>query len=95
MLVAKMRWIMLAILGSYGLFAAVLLAYDSVPFFLTGPQLLFLSLATASVASYNLVFQFRYEAVRNLRWVDHLQIVLDLMFVTVVIHFSGGAVSWF
>ena len=94
-LVAKMRWIMLAILGIYGLFAAALLSYDSVPLFLTGPQLLFLLLATAVVASYNLVFQFRYEVVRNLRWVDHLQIVLDLMFVTVVIHFSGGGVSWF
>ena len=94
-LVAKMRWMMLAILGIYGLYAAALFSYGSVPIFLTRPQLLFLLLATAFVAFYNLFFQFYYEAVRNLRWVDHLQIVLDLMFVTVVIHFSGGAVSWF
>ncbi|MHB8837713.1 MAG: putative bifunctional diguanylate cyclase/phosphodiesterase [Gemmatimonadaceae bacterium] len=95
MLVAKMRWIMLAVLGSYSLFAAACLAFDRVPRFLTWPQQLLLLLVTGVVASYNLFFQFSYEAVRHLRWVDHLQVVLDLMFVTVVIHFSGGAVSWF
>ena len=50
-LVAKMRWIMLAILGIYGLFAAALLSSDGVPLFLTRPQLLFLVLAAAASAA--------------------------------------------
>ncbi|WP_243293856.1 putative bifunctional diguanylate cyclase/phosphodiesterase [Geothrix mesophila] len=94
-LVAMARWILLAIIGAYGLFAGGILSVSAYRVFLTQAQLAFLAGAVASVAAYSLVLQQGWFGVRGFRYSDHAQILLDLFFITVLIHFSGGPSSWF
>jgi diguanylate cyclase (GGDEF)-like protein len=47
------------------------------------------------MATYNAFFLYSYQWFANIRPLNQIQLLLDLLFVTVVIHFSGGAVSWF
>jgi len=47
------------------------------------------------MATYNAFFLYSYRWFANIRPLNQVQLLLDLLFVTVVIHFSGGAVSWF
>ncbi|HJV22558.1 MAG TPA: EAL domain-containing protein [Holophagaceae bacterium] len=86
---------MLALLALYGIYAATLFLHGRIPSFLTWPQLTFLLVSLALVSTYNTFFQLSYRKVEHLPWIDHAQIVLDLFFVTVLIHFSGGSVSFF
>lgn len=47
------------------------------------------------MAIYNAFFLYFSQWFANIRPLNQIQLLLDLLFVTVVIHFSGGAVSWF
>jgi diguanylate cyclase (GGDEF)-like protein/PAS domain S-box-containing protein len=94
-LVAKTRWVLLGFLSLYGAYACALFWFSPFGFFFTAAQLAFLFASVAGVASYNLLLQTRYSAVRRVPFIDHLQILLDLVFITVIIHFSGGPASWF
>lgn len=94
-LVAKMRWLLLLVTSLYGLFAASTFSLSRYGFFLSRQQVLFLLLSIFVVACYNSVYHFLYDRFQHVRYIDHLEIVLDFLFVTVLIHFSGGAASWF
>lgn len=94
-LVAKARWLLLALFALYGVVAAVSYARSSYGFFLNTPQLTTLILTCIAVLAYNLCYHFCYTKLARLRFADHLQVLLDLFFVTVLIHYSGGAASWF
>ena len=95
LLVAKARWLLLAAVVVYGLCAGGLYFFSPVGFFLTKGQLLTLILSASGIIAYNWLYHFRYDRLKTLRYADHLQILLDLLFVTLLIHFSGGAASWF
>src|SRR5512141_2729378 len=47
------------------------------------------------MATYNAFFLYSHQWFANIRPLNQIQLLLDLLFVTVVIHYSGGAVSWF
>lgn len=94
-LVAKTRWVLLLLIGTYGIFACDLYYFSSYGFFLTFAQLVFLLGSLCAVVAYNIFFQFFYEKVSSVSFVNQLQIFLDLLFATILIHFSGGAASWF
>lgn len=94
-LVAKMRWLLLTLIGIYGLGAGSIFFASYLGFFLSATQMTVLLLSLVAVAAYNALYHFFYEKIRQLPWIDHLQIVLDLLFVTLIIHYSGGTVSWF
>ena len=94
-LVAQTRWILLVLLGLYGIYAGGIFSVSKFGFFLTQTQVMVLILSVAGVSIYNLLFQFGYPRIAHIRGINHLQIILDLLFVTLLIHFSGGAASWF
>ncbi len=94
-LVAQTRWILLALLGLYGVYAAGIFTISTFGFFLSQAQVLVLFLSVVGVAGYNSLLHFAYPKIAHIPFINHLQIVLDLLFVTVLIHFSGGAASWF
>ncbi len=94
-MVARTRWLLLGILGFYGLFAGGVFSFSAYGFFLSRAQLALLVVSVVGVASCNLVFQTRWIQDRSSRILDHTPILLDLFFVTVLIHLSGGAESWF
>ena len=94
-LVVKARWILLLLLGIYGAYAGgfIFLSGDGVE--LGSGQMLVLGVAVAVVVACNLFYQFYYRELSHFLYVNHLQILLDIAFVTVIVHFSGGALSWF
>jgi len=94
-LVAKVRWLLLAAFGIYGGFAGSFYYFSPYGLFLSRWQEICLFVSLATVVTYNTAFHLFYDWVRHLRCLEQLQIILDLLFVTVLIHFSGGAASWF
>ncbi|WP_199385489.1 putative bifunctional diguanylate cyclase/phosphodiesterase [Geomesophilobacter sediminis] len=44
---------------------------------------------------YNALYHFRYPLVSRIPAADRLQVLLDMLFVTIIVHFSGGSASWF
>ncbi|WP_302504003.1 putative bifunctional diguanylate cyclase/phosphodiesterase [Geoalkalibacter halelectricus] len=94
-LVAKARWIILALIAVYGLVAATLFLFSPHGFFLSGAQIAVLIGAVLVVLGYNGLCHYGHAGLRRLPLGGSLQIVLDLVLVTTLIHFSGGAASWF
>lgn len=94
-IVARTRWIMLLAIMLYALFAALSYKLSTVGFCFSGHQTGFLVLSIASIVIYNTFLSSQYPNLKRFPYLIHLQIALDLFFVTVLIHFTGGVVSWF
>jgi len=94
-LVARVRWLLLLFIGGYILSAGSVFLFSKYGFFLSTEQKAVLLLSVLSVICYNALYQFRYEKLRSFRFANHIQILLDILFVTAIIHVSGGVSSWF
>jgi len=95
LLVARTRWIMLAAFALYGVIAGAMYSVSSLGFCFSLQQTTFLMMAVGAVVLYNSVIGRSCAALQRFTSLIHVQIGLDLMFVTVLIHFTGGIVSWF
>jgi diguanylate cyclase (GGDEF)-like protein len=94
--VIRARWIILGILAAYGVVLYAIFLYYSIDLgSVTTLQFVFPVIAWCAMATYNAFFLYSYKWFANIRPLNQIQLLLDLLFVTVVIHFSGGAVSWF
>src|SRR6266702_2869061 len=93
-LVIKTRWILLLLLCIYGVYAGGFF-YFSRGVSLTNAQMGVLLGSLLEVIAYNLFFQRYYRELSHFAFINHFQILLDIFFVTILIHFSGGALSWF
>jgi len=94
--VIQARWIILGILAAYGVVPYVIFQHYSIDLSsISTLQCVFPVLAWCAMATYNAFFLYSYQSLANIRPLNQIQLLLDLLFVTVVIHFSGGAVSWF
>ena len=94
--VIQARWIVLGILAAYGVVPYAIFHYYSIDLgSLHTVQFVFPVLAWCAMATYNAFFLYSCRWFANIRPLNQIQLLLDLLFVTVVIHYSGGAVSWF
>ena len=94
--VIRARWIILGILAAYGVVPYVIFQHFSIDLSsISTMQCVFPVLAWCAMATYNAFFLYSYQSLANIRPLNQIQLLLDLLFVTVVIHYSGGAVSWF
>jgi diguanylate cyclase (GGDEF)-like protein len=94
--IIQARWIVLGILAVFGVVPYVIFHYYSIDLSSVDTlQVVFPVLAWCAMATYNAFFLYSYRWFVNIRPLNQVQLLLDLLFVTVVIHFSGGAVSWF
>jgi len=93
-LVAIVRWLLLLILALYGALAGSTYLFSRYGFFITKEQTLLLGFTLLSVVVYNLSLHFN-RAIFKCNRISFLQIILDLIAVTVLVHCSGGATSWF
>jgi diguanylate cyclase (GGDEF)-like protein/PAS domain S-box-containing protein len=93
-LVAIVRWLLLLVLAMYGALAGSTYLFSRYGFFITKEQTALLMFTLLSVLVYNLIFHF-YRIEHKCSHFACLQIILDLIAVTVLIHCSGGATSWF
>jgi diguanylate cyclase (GGDEF)-like protein len=95
-MVIRARWVLLGILALYGLVLVVFFQHSSADVSRIAPLHGTVAiLAFAAVAAYNAWYQYSYAWVSRIRALDAFQLLFDLLFVTLVVHFSGGAVSWF
>lgn len=94
-IVARTRWIMLGAVALYALVAAASFSCSAIGFHFTVQQVAFLFLSVFSVVVYNYLLSTNCSYLSRLPYLTHLQIGLDLFFVTVLIHFTGGIFSWF
>jgi len=95
LLLAKARWFFLALLTIYGAGAGLGYLYSDYGWFLTTSQLVGMLVGLLTLLTYNTVYFFKHKRLANYAWASHLQVVLDYMCVTLLIHLSGGAASWF
>lgn len=93
-LVARTRWILLVLFSTYGLYAGGMFLFSRLGIYLSKTQIGFLLASLAGVAGYNWLLSAHYAKLAVLPFLDHLQIILDLLFITVLVHFTGGASSW-
>jgi diguanylate cyclase (GGDEF)-like protein len=94
--VIRARWIILGILAAYGVVPYAIFNHYSIDISSVDTlQFVFPVLAWCAMATYNAFFLYSYQWFANIRPLNQIQLLLDLLFVTVVIHYSGGAVSWF
>jgi diguanylate cyclase (GGDEF)-like protein len=95
-LVIRARWVVLGILATYGIIPYIYFQHSSADIAeITSLHCIIPIIAWCVIAVYNSFFHFSYQRFANIRPLNQIQLLLDLFFVTVVIHFSGGAVSWF
>ncbi len=94
-IVARTRWIMLLAIMLYALFAALSFKISSVGYCFSVSQTVFLILTITSVVIYNSILSSHCPTLSRYPYLIHVQIAMDLVFVTSLIHFTGGVVSWF
>ena len=94
-IVSRTRWLMLIAVALYALVASLSFSFSTLGFRFTAHQVTFLSLTVISVVLYNYLLSSNRPLFPRLPHLIHLQIGLDLFFVTVLIHFTGGVFSWF
>jgi diguanylate cyclase (GGDEF)-like protein/PAS domain S-box-containing protein len=95
LLVAKARWLFLGFVAVYGACAGVGYSFSDYGWFLTTPQLVGLVVGILLIFTYNAVYYVNHRRLAELPYGSHLQILLDYLCVTLLIHLSGGAASWF
>jgi diguanylate cyclase (GGDEF)-like protein len=95
-MVIRARWVLLGILALYGLVLVVFYQHSSADVARISPlHGVVAILAFSAVAVYNAWYQYSYQWFSRIRSIHAVQLLIDLSFVTLVVHFSGGAVSWF
>jgi diguanylate cyclase (GGDEF)-like protein len=95
-LVIRVRWVILGILAFYGLYAYIFFQHASADVSrITSTHRIVPVLAFLAAVAYNVWYQYSYRWFSRIRSLNTFQLLFDLAFVTVLVHYSGGAVSWF
>ncbi len=95
-LVIRARWVLLGILAVYGLFIAAFYRHASADAAGITPTHRIVAVAAfLFIAGYNAWYHYSYRWLVALRSLNQIQLLFDILFVTAVVHYSGGAVSWF
>jgi len=93
-MIAKARWLLLSLTLLYTAFVWAAYAFRGQALATTTLQISLIALSFIAILGYNLVYLFWYEALLRLKYRDHFQVLLDLLFVTILIYCSSGSGSW-
>lgn len=94
LLVIRARWVILAVMAAYSLYAVLFYRLGSAPDLTTSHKAIPVA-AFALTIAYNAWYHVTYRWFARIRHLNLIQLLLDLCLVTIMVHFSGGAVSWF
>ncbi len=95
-LVIRVRWVLLGILAVYGIAAYIFFRHSSADVArITATHRIVPIAAFLAVVAYNAWYRYSYEWFVRFRHLNLIQLLFDLAFVTVIVHFSGGVLSWF
>ncbi|HWS16007.1 MAG TPA: GGDEF domain-containing protein [Candidatus Methylomirabilis sp.] len=90
------RWAILATLAVFAVYAFFFFRHASADALRVTPLHLAVAVGAFFFAvAYNAWYQYTYQWFSRIRQLNQAQLLFDLVFVTVLVHFSGGAVSWF
>lgn len=93
-LVIRARWIVLGILAAYGIVPSLIFQPSSADIAeITSLHCIIPIVSWSGIAVYNSFFQYSYRRFANIRPLNQIQLLLDLFFVTVVLHFSQQTLS--
>ena len=92
LMMVKARWALITVLGLYSYF--MLLSKGDSFFALVGEYFTVPTVAFAVMIVYNILYRIIYRRFSNLKGVRYFQIILDILFTLVIIHYTGGAESW-
>ncbi len=93
-LIAKARWLLLFFISLYSACAALFYSISPQGLQISPIQMLAIAGSFSAILGYNVLYQFCYESIHKRKYVDHFQILLDLLFVTILVYCSGSAASW-
>ncbi len=93
-LAVKARWLFVSLVGVYGLCAGGIYSVSDYGFFLSPLQIEILVFSAAGIIFYNSFFLWLFGKTDKIQEIILMQVFLDLLFVTILVHFSGGANSW-
>ncbi len=93
-LVIKVRWAIVALLAT---FSAIGLAVYSteLPWEELAANMRVPAIAVAFVIAYNTYYHLTYRRLGNIAFLNHAQLLFDVLVVGVLIYYSGGVNSWF
>lgn len=95
-MVIRARWIVLGVLAAYGVYAYIFFQHATADTRdITSLHRNVPVLAVLFTAAYNAWYQYSFRWFSRIRALNKVQLLFDLLFVTILLHFSGGAVSWF
>jgi len=93
LLLIKTRWVFITILVFYSLFALVFYKVSGL-FHVVEENYLIPSIAFLVMIGYNSWYHTTYKWFSRIRGINQFQLAADVIFVTMLIHYSGGILSW-
>lgn len=93
-LVIQVRWALVAALTFFSILAAWVYAMDF-PWAELRSNMMVPALALVFVLLYNTFYQLTYKRLGNIAILNPLQLIFDVLVVTVLVYYSGGVHSWF
>ncbi len=95
-MVIRARWVILAVLAAYAVYVYFFFRHATADALNVTPTHRAVSVGAFLFAvAYNAWYQYTYRWFSRIRDLNKAQLLFDLVFVTALMHFSGGAVSWF
>ncbi len=93
LLLIKARWVIILMGMAYGIIALTLHFYagslDAIR-----PNILPVAIAFLMLIGYNTWYTYSYRWFTHLKMLNHAQIIFDIIFSVVFIHYTGGVRSW-
>ncbi|HET6498629.1 MAG TPA: GGDEF domain-containing protein [Coriobacteriia bacterium] len=93
-LVIRVRWALVAVLSVFTLVGASIYGTE-VPWSQLAPNIVVPAAAIAFVCLYNAYYHLTYRRLGNVAFLNHAQLLFDIIVVTVLVYYSGGVNSWF
>ncbi|MCX8007610.1 MAG: GGDEF domain-containing protein [Coriobacteriia bacterium] len=92
--VIRVRWALVGALSVFSVIAALVYAQAvEAEVFLSNMAVP--AVALLFVLAYNAFYQATYRKLGNIAFLNHAQLVFDMVVVTVLVYYSGGVYSWF
>lgn len=93
-LVIHVRWALVAVLSVFTLLGLWVYGAE-VPWPELAPNIRVPALAVVFVCLYNAYYHLTYRRLGNIAFLNHAQLLFDVIVVTVLVYYSGGVHSWF
>lgn len=92
-LLIKTRWVFIGILAIYSIFAYIFYQMSGL-LYVVRENYIIPAIAFLVILAYNTWYHFTYKWFSRIRGINQFQMIFDVFFVSLLIHYSGGILSW-